>query len=306
MRIREILHPTDLSACSEQALAHAVEWARRHGARLRVLHVVEFDEESPMSPVLEEEDGERVRAETRERAVAEIEETLDAHGARDLVAATEVVWNPSAARTIVERAGEGIDLIVMGTHGRSGFRSLLIGSVTDQVIRAALCPVLAVRESHAPRPLEAPRKILVPIDFSPAAREAVRVARELASTTGATLTLFHVIEEVIVPDFYYPVSTSPFLDGPELRSEAEAELRRVWESAGGPEIEAEFRVVEGRSGSTIPRFAEEGEFDLIVMPTHGLRGVERLLLGSTTDKVLRRATCPVLVLQPEGSEPEEG
>lgn len=305
MTIREILHPTDLSGCSEKALAHAVEWARRHGARLHVLHVVEFDEESPASPVLEVEDRDRVREETRERAGAEIERTLDAHGALDLVAGVEVVWSPSAARTIVERAGEGIDLIVMGTHGRTGFRSLLIGSVTDEVVRASPCPVLAVRESHEPRPPEEPGRILVPVDFSPAAREAVRIARGLADDVGAGLTLLHVVEEAIVPDFYYAASASIFLDLPELRAEAEGELRSLWESAGGADVPVELRVIEGWSGSAIPHYAEENEIDLVVMQTHGLRGVERLLLGSTTDKVLRRIPCPILVLQPEGSEPGE-
>ncbi|MDX1624690.1 MAG: universal stress protein [Gemmatimonadota bacterium] len=306
MKIREILHPTDLSGCSEQALAHGVAWARRHGARLHVLHVVEFDEESPASPVFEEEERERVRAEARERATAEIERTLDDHGALDLVAGIDVVWALSAARAIVERAGEGIDLIAMGTHGRTGFRALLIGSVTDEVIRATPCPVLAVRESHQPRPLTEPRRILVPIDFSPAAEEAIRTARELAGDSEARITLLHVVEQAIVPDFYYPVSGSLFLDVPELRSDAEDQLRRLWERAGGSDVPVEFRVTEGWSGSTIPRFAEENGIDLVVMPTHGLRGVERLLLGSTTDKVVRRTPCPILVMRPDGAEPEEG
>ncbi|HUP20982.1 MAG TPA: universal stress protein [Gemmatimonadota bacterium] len=294
MTIREVLWPTDLSECAEAALAHAVAWTRRHGARLHALHVAVFDARNPSDPAHHLKDPDTMWADMQGFVDREVREALARAGALDLDVRSTSVRGDGAAEAILEHAAEA-DLVVMGTHGRRGFRSLLIGSVTEQVIRESERPVLVVRQRQPAEPAVPPSRILVPIDFSGAAAPAVRIAREIAERSRGSLLVLHVIEDVIVPDFYFPAAPM-WLDYPELRETAEARLRDTFTSAGGPTVPVEYRVMPGRAVLDIPRFAGEWGADLIVLPTHGLGGVERLLLGSTADKVLRRASCPVLVL----------
>lgn len=275
--IRTILWPTDLSECSEAALPEAVAWCRRYGARLHAFHVAALDE--PDVRVLVDE---------------AVHESLARCGALDLEVRISSVRREDPVAAIHAEARDA-DLIVMGTHGRTGFRSLLIGSVTERVIRESGRPVLVVGQRIPPRPATPPSRILVPVDFSDAAGHAIRVAREIARTARASLILLHVVEDVIVPDFYLPAGPV-WLDYPELRRTAERRLSETFGQAGGPVVPAEFSVMSGRAAIDIPRTAEARHVDLIVLPTHGLGAVDRLLLGSTADKVLRRASCPVLVL----------
>jgi nucleotide-binding universal stress UspA family protein len=124
---------------------------------------------------------------------------------------------------------------------------------------------------------------------------ALRYAKEIAGAAGGSLVMLHVIEDAVVPDFYYPLGRSIFLREPEARRLSTAGLERLYWEAGGPDIPFEIRVVDGRAAMDIGRIASEIPADAIVMPTHGLDEPGRLTLGSTTDKVLRSAPCPVLV-----------
>ncbi|HUP18816.1 MAG TPA: universal stress protein [Gemmatimonadota bacterium] len=294
MTIREILWPTDLSEGAEAALPHAVAWCRRHGARLHAVHVAVFDQLNPFDPAHHVEDPEALWEGLRASVKEEVREALARVGALDLDVRTSAVRGDHPVEAILEHAA-GADLIVMGTHGRTGFRSLLLGSVTDRVIRESERPVLVVHRREPDRAPVPPSRVLVPIDFSPAAAPAVRIASEIAELSRGSLLLLHVIEDVIVPDFYFPAAPM-WLDYPELRETADARLRDTFTAAGGPAVPVEYRVMPGRAVLDIPRYAQEWRADLIVLPTHGLGGVDRLLLGSTADKVLRRASCPVLVL----------
>lgn len=294
MTIREILWPTDLSEGAEAALAEAVAWCRRHGARLHVLHVAIFDELNPFDPAHHLGDHAALWEGLRASVEKEVHGALARVGALDLEVRTSTVKGNRPTDVILEHAA-GADLIVMGTHGRTGLRSLLIGSVTERVVRESERPVLVVRRRDPNRPPLPPSRVLVPIDFSPAAAPAVRVAREISELSRGSLALLHVIEDVIVPDFYFPAAPMWF-DYPELRKTAETRLLDTFTAAGGPPVPVEYRVMPGRAVLDIPRYAVEWRADLIVLPTHGLGGIDRLLLGSTADKVLRRASCPVLVL----------
>lgn len=307
LAIKKILFPTDFSACSEQALAHAIEWARRYDTQLHVFHAVEMDQEDPYNPASYVPENEELWPRMEDRARTAITETLDQHGANDLTIVAAVERCASAARAIVGYVEKNeIDLVIVGTHGRRGVRKMFIGSVAEAVMREAPAPVLAIREQETPRPLEAPERILVPLDFSDWSSEAVCYAKALAGPIEAKVVLLHVVEEVVVPDFYYPLSSALFLQEPEVRKEAGKRLEALYEKTPGPDVPAEFRVIDGRAVSDIVHFAEENEIDLIVIPSHGLSGVQRLLLGSVTDKVLRRTPCPVLTLKPFGRQPLEG
>jgi nucleotide-binding universal stress UspA family protein len=283
--MNRILCPTDFSAGAERALLHARTWARQTGAELHVLHVLVDppgrDAEAPVHGSLTQ------AREAMERLVERLGIERDAQRG--------VVRGPSVVEAILDHVrSEGIDLIVMGTHGRRGFRSLLIGSQTEALVRSAPCPVLAVPDRALPAPAF-PKRILVPLDFGPRAVGALRYAKEIAGAAGGSLVMLHVIEDAVVPDFYYPLGRSIFLREPEARRLSTAGLERLYWEAGGPDIPFEIRVVDGRAAMDIGRIASEIPADAIVMPTHGLDEPGRLTLGSTTDKVLRSAPCPVLV-----------
>lgn len=223
--------------------------------------------------------------------------TEEAGGTRVVHALSRAI---AAAPAILDYADErAVDLIVMGSHGRRGLRRLFLGSVTEEVVRAAFCPVLTV---HRPKEGVAAsadvRRILVPVDFSARTRMAIDHATELAAAYGASLEILHVVEVPTYPDFYVPVHVTS-IDVPTVRERAAERLQEL-AAPLRERLEVETTVRVGRTVTEIVETAEHEAFDLIVMPSHGYSGLERALLGSVAEGVLRRAPCPVLTLKAEG------
>ena len=191
------------------------------------------------------------------------------------------------------------DLLVMGTHGRSGFEHLLLGSVTEKVLRRAPCPVLTVGEVP-PHPRKGPlfRRIVCAADLTEASERTLEVALSLASENDARITLLHVVESL-------PGETGSrlYLAVPEigplrrdLVDQARAQLRQAVPDAARDFCSVSERVETGSAWSEILRVADETDADLIVMGAHARGGMARMLFGSTASHVVRRATCPVLVI----------
>lgn len=192
--------------------------------------------------------------------------------------------------------------LVVGSHGRRGVRRLLMGSVAEEVVRRASCPVLTIPNAAA-RTAPAPgAPVLVPVDFSAPNDDALAVARPMAMQFEAPLVLVHVVEEPGPrPDFYGDIQgllpmIAPIVETTMPPSGLVAvQLRRFGEQAGVDATNAHVRV--GRPDREIVALAEEIGAGLIAMATHGLSGWEHALIGSTTERVLRRAPCPVLSLR---------
>jgi nucleotide-binding universal stress UspA family protein len=292
--IRRILFPTDFSNCAQNALSLAVTFAAVHEAELHMLHVLVLHTLEPEDPSLPFP-GEDLAREQLARSGASTGRSRVLHTVKRGI---------STAPVLLDHAAEHeIDLIVMGTHGRRGFRRLLLGSVTEEVVRMAPCAVLAVRAEKGCEPTDEPSiaRILVPIDFSPHAKLAIEYAHQIADIFDAQVDLLHVIELPTYPDFYVPVSTSA-LNVADLREQAARRLERLVVEGFGesPGRTVETHVVAGRTTPEIVGFAEETECDLIVIPSHGLSGLERVLLGSVAEGVVRRAPCSVLTAKPYG------
>jgi len=198
-----------------------------------------------------------------------------------------------AAVEILRTAKElGSDLIVMGTHGRTGLSWLLAGSVAIAVLRGAHCPVLALRSIEKPREAKEIRVILHPTDFSVDSEAALRVARWLAWHHGARLVILHVaMLEVLVDG-----TTAADVDPRDYRDALDEVKKRV----DGPDLKHPIETILTR-GYTAPGIIETADdlgADLIVMGTHGRTGLSRLLMGSVAEQVLPKANCPVLVFKP--------
>ena len=299
--ITHVLVPTDFSSTSAAARAYARTLAMAFDASLHLVHAFE-DPHAPASFAAEMYAP--VPLPLRETMLAEVErrllEEFPAQDRARVRGTAEVVAGPPAKAIIECAHARAADLIVMGTHGRGGMAHLLLGSVAERVVRTSDCPVLTVRE---PRP-RGIHRILVPTDFSETADAALDWARLLATRFGSSLQLLHVLDDPFVTEGL--AAEAYMTEAPVLRtallSDARARLAdrvaplrraRVFEEGSGiPRIDTE--VLFGHGAHTIAEYAGEREMDLIVMGTHGRRGVAHLVLGSVAEKLVRTAPCPVL------------
>jgi len=299
LQIKTILYPTDFSKCAGHALPLALSLAECYGSDLHLLHATVLHEGDPGNAVHRLPSMEELYQLLERNAETQMKSTLEDHDAKGFSIQHAQVRGISAAGAILDYAAEGnIDLIVMGTHGRRGLRRLLLGSVAEEVVRVAPCPVLTVPEAGEVSDPGQIQKILVPVDFSEHSRLALRYAHELASGCGARLHLLHVVDEVVYPEFYPPVVSPNHPVTDELRDQSIEQMKSLMGAVGpGPGSEADIHVRSGRAAHAITDFAAELGADMLVIASHGLTGVRHMLLGSVTELVVRRAHCPVFTIK---------
>ncbi|MEZ4701567.1 MAG: universal stress protein [Rhodothermales bacterium] len=301
LHVETIVCPTDFSSSAAHALSHAAFLARVYGARLHVLHVVELPALS--MPHIRED----YFVEHKKKAEAAIVNALSGEDLAGVAVERIVVPGPEATPAgpaIVEYARQhDADLIVIGTHGRRGMRRLFMGSVAEEVVREAPCPVLTVRaEADDAFPARPVRRILAPLDFSAHSERALLYATELAALYHARLVLLHVLYEPI-PRSLYGMALDPgygILQEVETwvnqkMAEAEAFVRK----AG---IEVETHIEKGHPADRILDFASRSDIDVLVMASHGLTGLDRFVFGNVAEKVIREAPAPVFVLKAFGKD----
>ncbi len=299
IEFNRILCPVDFSESSTRALAHAAALARWYDAQLTVLHVVPtFD------PV-------QVRAEigvpvqilnpiTRDEVAESMQPLLERAGVLPEAHVVVVAEEGDASTAIVDQAlTTRADVIVIGTHGRRGFKRLLLGSVTETVLHEAPCPVLTVspHTEAATSDVVTFKRILCPIDFSPSALQALGFALDLARQADGRVTLLHVFEWLPEDE---PRSSAHF-NVPEFRGymvkDATERLRTLVTEESRAWCEIDDVIVSGRAHREILRVAEAQPSDLIVMGAQGRGGVGLALFGSTTQQIVRSAPCPVLTVR---------
>ena len=288
---KSILAATDFSQTADRAVALARDLARRFAAELHLLHVVVLLEDAHLEGEHRDEmerliaTGDEARRTILEGATKETPEvTATPHLVRGL-APDEVILESAA--------NLGADLIVMGTHGRRGLKHLLLGSIAEKVARAPSAPVLTVRADVVINP-EGISRILVPFDFSEASARAVRFAGLWARALGAQITLLHVVEPVVYPEFYSVDVVSNDLMG-HLSERSKVALEKAAEEQL-PGLPVATSVDVGRAADTIVHLAEPQQFDLVIMSTRGLSAVEHMLLGSVAEAVLRRCRVPLVTI----------
>ena len=303
MKLKNILFPTDFSRCADQALTHAVYLAEKYQAALHLLHVVTLFEDQPgvLSDDLAE--TETLVKKLEEKAESELQTVANTHGSDDMEIITNKKRAISAAPAILDYASQkGIDLIVMGTHGRRGIGHLLLGSAAEEVVRLAECPVFTIRESEEVKPIKLFERILVPVDFSDHSKKALAYAKEIADSYDANLQLLHIIEDTIHPAFSLSGKSSIFDLVPEMAEDCKRRIEKLIQDAGISKKNIEVIVKGGQAAHDIIKFAKDNSSDLVVIATHGLTSIEHLLLGSVTEKVVRMAHCPVFTVNSFGKD----
>jgi nucleotide-binding universal stress UspA family protein len=287
--IKKILVPTDFSEHADRAIAEAAKLAKPFGATVHLLHVVQLPvfvtvPEAPMLPASYWQDM-RNAARTH---LAPIQKKLQSEGIRSEV---EVVEDVSAFGITAEAERIHADLIVMGSRGLSGLKHVLLGSVAERTVRHASCPVLTVKES----PLNL-RTIVVPMDFSPSAQQALELAKSLAKNAGKShLVLVHAYYVPVELEQYLVSHSDPFFE--RVSKGVTKDLEAILIGLQDAGFSAEYVARPGIPESVILEVAKEKKADLIAMGTHGRRGLKHMLLGSVAEQVVRHAESPVLTVR---------
>ncbi len=301
-----VLVPLDGSAFSEQAIPVALRLAEKLEAEVQIVHV-----HVPRNPEVLLSDAQlgigtvdlgAWDKERREQSREYVEEKAASLSTEH--AEVRAVWLEGrfALALDAHAIGSGADLIVMTSHGHTGFNRFWLGSAADELIRTTRVPTLLMHPSseddEAPVVEPSFHNILIPLDGSTESTSAIAPAVMLARATGARITLFHAVSsDDLIGGPILPVlirSIDDALDGAREHLERRAEKLR----ASG--LEVDVAVAHGQlPARAIKEAADDHGADLVAMSTHGYGGVRRLILGSVTDKVLRNCGRPLLIQHPD-------
>jgi nucleotide-binding universal stress UspA family protein len=293
---RKLLVPLDGSVLAEHALPIALEIARRADAAIHLIHI--------HVPVASADPSLDTHVRANEEAY--LRGVMQRFRGPASVCLTEEVLDGFVSATLAERAAAaGADLVVMTTHGRGPLTRFWLGSVADKLLRITSMPVLLLRpQDGAPGPVSKPflRHILVPLDGSELAEQALEPAIALGALTQADYTLLRVVEPILLPDRHLAgnalrCNDSALVD--QLYRGAQGYVERLADRLRARSLHVETRVSINRPA--VHGILEEARTQapqLIALATHGRSGLARLFLGSVADKVVRGSLVPVLVCRP--------
>lgn len=279
--IRTILVPLDGSTAAETVLPYVKLIASPIGADVHLLTIAANEEEQSEATAYLTEKSKELSAHSLTAAVAPGDE----------------------ARTILEQAdAKDADLIAMSTHGRSGLMRWILGSTADKVVHRSTRPVLLVRaQEEDERPPAKVERVLVPLDGSDLAESVLPYVEEMAAALDAEIVLYNA---VLPLDIYPAAESTPAPAGNLIDDLVEqgksflAKVGREIESRGKAKVQ--MVVTVGFPVDEITRVARETNVGLIAMATHGRSGVDRWVMGSVADGVVRRSSLPCLLVRPDG------
>jgi len=299
VHIKTIVCTTDFSDFSNRAVPFGVALAKEFGAKLYLCHVID------LSSVAMYGEG------FSDPLMLETKITDYAHEhLKDLIGDADIEWESliSVGHTADEitliAKEKGADLVVSATHGRSGLKRLILGSVTERLMRTLPCPMYIVRslEREPAPPVMAEvrlKRILVGCDFSADSDLAIQYGLSLAQEFQTELYLAHVLEPSVYKDMlaHRAGDTDPGREG--LREKLTQKLRGLVPEDAKQWCTPETLLLAGQPSDELTKYALVHEVDLIVLGVRGHSVMESLLVGSTTDRVVRQAPCPVLSVRPK-------
>lgn len=305
IEIQRILCPIDFSHFSRRALDHAVAIARWYESTITLLHVCAIAPVAAYAPGSGVLPSAGLTPADREALLAAMKGFAEGEAGTNVAIELDIVEGSTSAAILAKADAMAADLVVMGTHGRSGFERLVLGSVTERVLRKSACPVLTVPKGIPDVATPPPvlfNRIVCAVDFSDCSMHALNYAMSLAQEADAHLTVVHVIE--LPPDVPREVHEN-VLAGPRSPRECiaitEEDSRARLEGAIPDSVRAYCSVdtvfATGKPYREILRVAEERNADLLVVGIHGRGPIDRLLFGSTAQHLVRQASCPVLTFR---------
>lgn len=281
---QSILVCHDFSEPGKRALSYALNFAAAFGSKVHVYHAL-----SDMEAYFGLQSvpfGTDIIKNTEDLLAQHVK---TASGNLAVKVSTQVETGPAKSLVLKKIAAEKPDLVILGTHGRSGIKRLVLGSFAEAVVRGAARPLLLIRDS-SPWPV---KKILLPVEIGPEAETAVRTGIEVAQALGASIHLFHVLT---LPDFFAIADSLPkdkqtdFLE--LIRKKAEEDLRALIQKH--PSMSMTSSVSVGPIVEEISKEAAKQNCELVIIPTHARHGADHLLHGSTAGQILRYSPCPVM------------
>lgn len=294
-----VIVATDLSEKSVRAIQMGAQLAAQRGQALLCIHVIDSLEKDDAWRVLFETPADlaqELRAEARRRMEILVEDALRDAALKPEVQLRVEVGEPT---DVIRACGAetGASVIVVGTRGHSMLAQAFLGSTANQLLRESELPVLVVPSEQ---PTLHPRILLAPVDLSSCSRASLLRAGELARELKARV---HVLHIVTLPTLPVMAGAAP-IDINAISLEQLIRSRRDWldhtiEQLGLRDVVGELMVRTGEASHVIHEVAQETGSDMICMGTHGRRGLQRFLLGSTAQRVLRHAPCAVYVLREE-------
>ncbi len=288
MKNANILVPIDFSELSYKALESAVTFAKLFDGAITPFHSyvsmsdVDIPETSKSSEKLFKD-----HEQLEKKLAAKLDQKASQYVDSEFLNKGMIqVGNPADA--IIE-AAQNFDLIVMTTHGRTGFSRLIMGSVAEKVIRFAPVPVVVVEEKSSIAPLE---KILLTTDFSEYSLKAVPFARSIAEASKARLDIIHV------------VSFEQFGSIPQIQAATDTKKKKMRElveerfSDMKDLVKTDVVSTQRSIHEKITKIVHKGEYNLVIMATIGRTGLEYLRLGSTASNVVRHVENAVFTVNP--------
>jgi nucleotide-binding universal stress UspA family protein len=299
--VKKVVFPTDFSELSNHAIPYAIKMAKIFDAELIMLHAITLYEHDPNDPEHQFPSLRAYCGEVRKAADNGFQICIERMGDSGVKVRKAVIQGISPHAAILDFVKEegDVGMLVMSTHGRSGLSHVLLGSVTENVIRYSPCPVLVVKQPEHefidPGTGEVHlKKVLFPVDFSEESLRPIEFLRAITGLQDVEVIVLHAVD-VEIPPVYYTSGVKSILElDPKLLERVGRKLKEM--TRGALEgLRVRYEVREGRAVDTIRDLARGEEIDIIVMGSAGSHGIGDFLFGSTAARIIQKAICPVLI-----------
>ncbi len=300
IQLRRIMCTTDISDFSNNSLAYGISLAGAFDSCLYACHVISLPSLAGHYGLVHIDTAEQIK-----RMETYVQDKLEKAMGNQLIKWESLITTGHISdeinRLVMEK---DIDLVIAATHGRSGLKRLLLGSVTERLMRILPCPLLIIRgpipdvESMG-RKRGPFQRILVGCDFSEDSKAALHHGLSLAQEFQSDLHVVHVIEPNVYIDIDHTSIDIGADDEADLQNRLGARLEGLIPSDAHNWCAPKTVVLRGQSYETLTQYAETNRMDLVVLGARGYSLAERMFVGSTTDRVARRAPCPVLSVNPK-------
>jgi nucleotide-binding universal stress UspA family protein len=297
----KLLCPIDFSHGSEFALFYANKLASTIDAEVHCVHVID---PTPYGTIME---GAYVSSGSVQASIDRIEEhvkkeftkTLHKYSLLHLEAQGHFIQG-DPAQEVIKLADElAVDYIIMATHGRTGFDNWVFGSTCEKIVRLSHVPIITLKHPKDECKIEeldvSFNRILCPLDFSDFSKKGLEPAVDLCKRFDATLVLAHAIDNRLEYPLLEPGLGIQTMD--HFETDANKYLQEIADSLEG--VKVEILVESGNPYKVLVNIMENESIDLVVMTTHGYRGLTHLLLGSNAERLVKLAPCPVLTIHPD-------